>query len=165
MTRTALNTALALTLGTSLAALVAGPSLAADAARSVTTSAAPAAAWEAVGDFCAIATWHPAVAKCELSEHDGTMRRTLSLEGGGTIVEDLVGRDDDAMEYTYKIIESPLPVANYESTIVVTADGDGSRIDWTGSFDPSGASEDEAVKVIDGIYEAGLTGIVTAAEK
>ncbi len=153
------------TLALALAASLFAPAaLAADAARSVTTTADPATTWEAVGDFCAIADWHPAVTECAVSDHDGTPRRTLTLDGGGTIVEDLVARDDDAMTYTYTIIESPLPVAGYESTIAVSADGDGSRIDWTGSFEPSGASEDEAVGVMNGIYEAGLAGIKTGAE-
>ena len=147
------------------AGVCATPALAADANRSTTTSADPAAAWAAVGDFCAIADWHPVVTKCTMEDHDGTMRRTLSLDGGGTIVEDLVGRDDDGMEYTYRIIESPLPVADYESTISVSADGDGSKIDWVGSFEPSGAEEAEAVSVIEGIYEAGLAGIKSSAEK
>ncbi|UOM34271.1 SRPBCC family protein [Acuticoccus sp. I52.16.1] len=159
MTRT---TTLTLALAVCLAAPAA---LAADAARTIKTAAVPEATWEAVGDFCAIAAWHPAVTKCELSDNGGTPRRTLTLDGGGTIVEDLVGRDDDAMSYTYRIIESPLPVAGYESTIKVSAEGEGSRVDWNGSFEPSGASEDEALTVIEGIYDAGLDGIKTTAEQ
>ena len=30
---------------------------------------------------------------------------------------------------------------------------------WQGNFEPKGASEEEATKVIAGIYEAGLDGI------
>ena len=54
-----------------------------------TSTATPEAAWKKIGDFCGIATWHPAVEKCVLSD-DGK-KRTLSLKGGGTIVETLVG--------------------------------------------------------------------------
>ena len=43
------------------------------------------AVWSKIGDFCGISNWHPAVEKCELSADGKT--RTLSLNGGGTIVE------------------------------------------------------------------------------
>jgi polyketide cyclase/dehydrase/lipid transport protein len=81
------------------------------------STATPEAAWKKIGDFCGIATWHPAVEKCVLSD-DGKMR-TLSLKGGGTIVETLVSRDDNAHSYTYEIVSSPLPVSDYVSTIKV----------------------------------------------
>jgi Polyketide cyclase / dehydrase and lipid transport len=72
-----------------------------------TSTATPEAAWKKIGDFCGIATWHPAVEKCELS--DGGKMRTLSLKGGGTIVERLVSRDDSAHNYTYEIVSSRYP--------------------------------------------------------
>jgi hypothetical protein len=49
------------------------------------------ALWSKIGDFCGISNWHPAVEKCELSADGKT--RTLSLKGGGTIVEALVKMD------------------------------------------------------------------------
>lgn len=146
------------------ASTVAGGAIAADAGRSATTTAAPEAAWATVGDFCAIADWHPAVAKCDVADHAGTQRRTLTLGDGALIVEDLVARDEAGMSYTYRIVESPLPVADYESTIAVRPDGDGAKLEWTGTFEPAGASEDEAVEVMEGIYAAGLEGIVAKTE-
>ncbi|ODN69439.1 SRPBCC family protein [Methylobrevis pamukkalensis] len=102
--------------------------------------------------------------KCELSEKDGASFRTLSLKGGGTILEKLVSRDDAAMTYTYTIVESPLPVANYESTLTVKAEDGGSEIEWEGEFDAKGASDDDAKKVIEGIYTSGIDGILAAAK-
>ena len=49
--------------------------------------------------------------------------RRLSLAGGGTIVEKLVRLDDKERVYSYSIIDSPLPVVNYVSTISVKDDG------------------------------------------
>ena len=140
--------------------LFATPALALDVSKETEVNAAPDKVWSTVGDFCAIADWHPAVASCEESDADGATRRTLSLEGGGEIVEELVSRDDDAMTYTYRIIESPLPVANYESTIAVTGEGDTSTLSWEGTFDAAeGASEEDATGAITGIYDAGLASI------
>ncbi len=115
------------------------------------------AVWAKVGDFCGIAKWHPAVEKCDLSADGKT--RTLSLKGGGTIVEALVKWDAAGRSYTYSIVNSPLPVANYVSTIAVSADGAGSALTWTGKYDAKGAPDADAQKVIQGIYEAGLKAL------
>ncbi len=139
--------------------LASTPALAVDVSKSADVAAPPAKVWEAIGGFCGIGDWHPAVATCTLSEVEGKPRRLLALNGGGEIVEEQVARDDAKMDYTYTIVESPLPVANYQSTIAVTADGEGSRITWTGHFDAKGASEAEAAEVIGGIYDAGIKGI------
>ena len=64
------------------------------------------------------------------------------------------------MTYTYSILDGPLPVANYQSTLSVAADGDGSEIRWRGTFDAKGASDAEAEKVIAGIYESGIKALV-----
>ena len=115
------------------------------------------ALWSKIGDFCGISNWHPAVEKCELSADGKT--RTLSLKGGGTIVEALVKMDAAGHSYTYSIVSSPLPVANYTSTIGVAADGAGSVMTWVGKYDAKGASDAEAKKVIDGIYNSGLKSL------
>jgi len=122
-----------------------------------TSTATPEAAWKKIGDFCGIATWHPAVEKCVLSD-DGK-KRTLSLKGGGTIVETLVGWDDNAHSYTYEIVSSPLPVSDYVSTIKVLPEGAGSSVVWTGNYKAKGASDADAKNAIDGIYKAGVDAI------
>ena len=64
----------------------------------------PTTTWLKVGDFCSIGVWHPAVAECVLSH--GNKIRTLSLKGGGTIVERLLKWDADGKSYTYAIVSS-----------------------------------------------------------
>ena len=122
-----------------------------------TSTATPEAVWKKIGDFCGIGTWHPVVEKCVLS--DGGKVRTLSLKGGGTIVEKLVSRDDTAHNYTYEIVSSPLPVIDYVSTIKVVPEGSGSSIVWTGNYEAKGASDDDAKKTIDGVYKAGADAL------
>jgi len=144
-----------------LVALAGSPALAAEVTESTPVNVAPEKVWATIGGFCGIGTWHPAVEACALSTQGGKNIRTLSLKGGGTIVEEEVARDDARMAYSYRILESPLPVANYVSTIQVEPSGSaGSKVTWTGSFEPKGASEAEAKAVIDGIYVKGLAGIV-----
>ena len=135
-----------------------GPAFALDSSVTMTSSMSPEALWKKIGDFCGIASWHPAIEKCVLSA-DGK-QRTLSLKGGGTIVETLENLDDANHAYTYAIISGPLPVANYHSTVSVTADPKGSSLKWVGKYDAKGASDADAKKVIDGIYEAGEKALV-----
>lgn len=133
--------------------------LALDSSVTMTSSMSTDALWKKVGDFCGIASWHPAIEKCVLSA-DGK-QRTLSLKGGGTIVEALENWDNANHSYKYTILSGPLPVANYHSTISVTGDAKGSALKWTGTYDAKGAPDADAKKAIDGVYEAGakvLTG-------
>lgn len=144
------------------AALVVAPFTPASAleyTKSVDIAAAPETVWKAIGEFCGIADWHPAVEKCALSEKDGNTLRTLTLKDGGTVVERQEARDEGAMSYTYTMLESVLPVANYRSTIHVAKSGNGSRVTWTCNFRSKGAPNDRTRKAISGIYEAGLRGI------
>jgi hypothetical protein len=135
-----------------------GAAFALDSSVTMTSSMSPEALWKKIGDFCGIGSWHPVVEKCVLSA-DGK-QRTLSLKGGGTLVEALENLDDANHTYTYTIISGPLPVANYHSTIGVSADPKGSSLKWVGKYDAKGASDADAKKVIDGIYEAGEKALV-----
>jgi hypothetical protein len=115
------------------------------------------ALWAKIGDFCGIGKWHPAIEKCALSADGKT--RTLSLKGGGTIVEAQTKLDAAGKSYTYSIVSGPLPVANYSSTITVSADGAGSVVTWTGKYDAKGAPDADAMKAIQGVYDSGVKGL------
>jgi len=115
------------------------------------------ALWAKISDFCGNSKWHPAVEKCELSADGKT--RTLSLKGGGTIVEALVKMDAAGKSYSYSIVSGPLPVANYQSTISVSADGVGSVVTWVGKYDAKGSPDADAQKAIQGVYDSGLTAL------
>jgi hypothetical protein len=53
-----------------------------------------------------------------------------------------------------------LPVANYVSTISVAKDGAGSTLTWSGKYDAKGASDADAKKTMDGVYQAGVDVLV-----
>ncbi|MCJ2020724.1 MULTISPECIES: SRPBCC family protein [unclassified Methylobacterium] len=140
------------------------PALALEVTKSVDVAAAPEAVWKTIGGFCGIGDWHPVIEKCALSKKGGKDVRTLSLKGGGTIVEEEESRSDKKMDYTYTILEGPLPVTDYHSTIMVAKAGSGSKVTWTGTFKAKGAPDDKAKEAIAGVYEAGLKGIATKAK-
>jgi hypothetical protein len=136
---------------------LAGSAVALEVSRSAQVAGAPDAVWRKIGAFCAIQEWHPAVSRCDETEEGGATYRTLTLADGGTIRERLVERTESS--YTYEILESPLPVQNYRATLGVSAEGEGTRVDWKGAFDAKDASDADAQAVIDGIYRAGLDEI------
>ncbi|GJD94137.1 SRPBCC family protein [Methylobacterium iners] len=142
-------------------ALLAGtvPGYALDVVKTLDVVAPPAKVWATVGDFCGIGTWHPAIEKCALSTKDGQSLRTLSLKGGGTIVESQVSRDEAGMAYTYTIVDGPLPVSDYTSTLSVAPSGSGAKLTWKGGFQAKGVPDPVAVDAISGIYESGLKAI------
>lgn len=115
--------------------------------------------WAIISGFNSLGDWHPAVEKSEISGSGIGAHRTLSLVGGGTIVEELLASDDTS--YTYSIIDSPLPVANYQSTISVSAGDTASQciVSWTGDFDSDGASDADAMGAISGVYQSGLDAL------
>ena len=125
--------------------------------RSVTLKAAPDAVWKVMGNFGDM-SWHPAAKGTTVEEKDGAKVRTIDIGGGAAIVERQTG-EAAGKSYSYTILTSPLPVANYNSTIALSAEGSGSRIDWSGSFDAAGASDDDAKNVIAGVYEGGLDAL------
>jgi uncharacterized protein YndB with AHSA1/START domain len=141
-------------------AMTAGAAMALDVSEKIEIKAAPDKVWAVIGDFCGIANWHPAIASCEASEAGGTKMRKLTTKDGGVLNEALKAWDDQAMSYTYAILDSPLPVANYVSTIKVTGNGAASSIEWSSTFDAKGAPDDKAKEAISGIYKAGLEGIM-----
>ena len=116
--------------------------------------------WKMIGGFNSLPEWHPAVTKCDIETEGDTTFRRLHLIGGGTILEKLEKSKEDGQSYSYSIIESPLPVANYSATIRVTeAEGGGFTIEWSSEFEAEGAPENDAAKVIEGLYQAGFDNL------
>ena len=102
-----------------IAVLSLSPAFALEVKKSADIPAAPDVVWKTISEFCSIGQWHPALEKCDPSMDGKKNIRTLSLKGGGTIKEERTAHSDKKMSYSYKILESPLPVQDYRSTIMV----------------------------------------------
>ncbi len=137
--------------------------------QSVDIAAPPAKVWDAIKDFSGLHTWHPAIESSETTAGNelGSVR-TLTLGGGGKVVEVLKKYDAAGMSYKYRMTDpGPVPVNNYTSTISVAAKGEGSVVTWKGAFyrgypnnDPPPELNDEAaVKAVTGIYQSGLANL------
>src|ERR1700676_964414 len=132
--------------------------------------------WATCKDFDSLNKWHPAMAKDEIvkgtNNKPGAVR-ALTIKDGPVIKEKLVAFSDSTHSFTYKIIESPLPIKDYVSTLSVKANKDGSTlVRWSGTFkrknpadNPPDAENDAAgVKLITGVYQSGLANLKKIVE-
>lgn len=123
-------------------------------------AASPEILWQTIGGFNALPAWHPAVAKSESTGETKGSTRTLSLVGGGSIVERLEELSPTERVYRYSIVSGPLPVADYAAEIRVIDNKDGtSTVEWSSEFQPKNASEPDAIKAIQGVYQAGFDNL------
>jgi hypothetical protein len=117
-----------------------------------------AALWQRFGAWCAIAEWHPAVKKCEETREGDAVFRTLTLGNGVKIKEKLI--DKTPTSYRYAIVESPLPVKNFEAQFSVTPDDDAVNIVWSATYDAAdGKTDKDARSLVDGSFKHALTSI------
>jgi hypothetical protein len=121
------------------------------------------ALWGRFGGWCAIADWHPAVKSCTEGKEGDAQYRTLTLQDGGVIKEKLL--ETNGTSYRYAIVESPLPVKNYEAAFSVTPDDDDEdeiNVVWAATYDAADGKDDkDARKTIDGIFKDGIESIKT----
>ena len=146
------------TLATSLFIVSTTAAVAADFSitSSVTVAADSETVWQAIGDFCDVDDWHPGIVSCELEARDGAAHRQLTLGDGAPVLERLMS-STLGEAYTYKIIEAPLPITDYVSTLSVTP-GNPTTVTWAGTFKSDVAEMEGAIQ---GLYDGGL-GAVSA---
>lgn len=129
----------------------------------VTLNASADTVWQVIGNFGTLNTWHPAVVKETVTGtgNDAGDTRVLTLGDGATITEVLVDTDNSSRQYTYVIKQSPLPVSGYLSTIKVLPEGkDKAKVIWSSTFNAKGATAQEAMDAVRGVYSAGFQALV-----
>jgi hypothetical protein len=113
--------------------------------------------WNVLSDFGGIQVGGP-ITSFEIEGNGVGAVRTIGL-GGGRVVERLERHDAEALAFGYVIVndDSPLPVSNYAANVQITDQGNGTcQVEWTGTFEPKGASAADASKVVEGIYKSGI---------
>jgi hypothetical protein len=109
--------------------------------------------WAVIGNPGSLASWHPAIAS---SPAEGG-QRTCTLADGGVVKEEITAHDDSARSYTYRIVESPLPMTGYVSTIrVEPTDGGRAKVVWEAEFEAAGIEPAKLEEMLRGLYTAGL---------
>ena len=113
-------------------------------------------AWKVVGDFVGLIEGMGLPVEVE-GEGIGQTRK-ISM-GPAPIVERLEERDEAAKKIVYSIVEGPLPVSGYVSTMQLADAGEGrSKLTWSSTFEPVG-DEATAKQIVSGIYDGGIKGL------
>jgi hypothetical protein len=90
------------------------------------------------------------------------MTRTITVFGP-PLTERLEELDENTHTTSYSIVESALPLTDYQAWIQLTAAGeDSTSIRWWGQFEPTGDDEARVTAMIQGIYEGGIAGLKKA---
>ena len=148
--------------------------------QSVDIAKTPDQVWAIMGNFDAIARWHPLIASspADRGNEIGSKRTlTLKAEGAPHFDEEMVKYDAAEHSYQYRINQVDphvLPVNNYTSWLEVTANAaGGSTVEWRAAFyrgymlnDPPPDLNDAAsVKAVTAVFRAGLDNLKVLAEQ
>ena len=128
-------------------------------AREVELSASADTVWEIVSNFNAFTRYIALVDDSHIDPAASGTVRTLTLSSGDVLKEKLIRYDYDKKVLQYTIVEGPLPVKDYLSTMTVIPTSDGCRFVWSGEFNAEGMSDAQACEVMEGIYQLGCDGL------
>ncbi len=158
---------------------------------SIVINADPETVWNAVKNFDDAHSWIPVVSATEAEGgNEKGATRTLTLENGATISEELDKFDEERMTYKYEITEiskagevddhgemhevPAFPVSNYKSWVSVKAVDGGSKVSWKGKFfrayhgshhPPKELDDDAAKNAVSGLYTSTLESLKASLEK
>jgi len=128
----------------------------------ITIEASPDAVWQVAGDPATIGEWVPALSGSSLVGD----QRSCTTGDGGKIAERILSHSDDDRSYTYEIVESPLPLRSYRSTLQVHDHEGHSRVRWEAEFEAfAPEQEDELEETFTGIYREGLLSLRAQLER
>lgn len=135
--------------------------------------------WAVARDFTG--HWHSSVIADSFieagrpSDQVGCVRAFELAGDGGHLREVLVGLSDEEHEFSYRILDAPLPVSDYLATVrfrpitVGRAAGTAATFaEWTADFRVAPVDEDATVDTVRGVFEGGfadLAAIVAPAER
>ncbi|GAA2774631.1 SRPBCC family protein [Streptomyces showdoensis] len=132
--------------------------------RSTVVPAAPDAVWAVVGDFGALADWHPHLPPATLEggadpEVPGAVR-AFAVDGAVVARERLLGRDAAARSYRYTLLDPlALPVREYVATLVVRPHPEGAEVVWSAAY----RGADDTVPRVEALFGDATYGTGLAA--
>ncbi|MDF1523921.1 MAG: SRPBCC family protein [Trueperaceae bacterium] len=116
--------------------------------------------WEALRSFEGIETYLPMIARSEVRGSGAGAVRVCTTQDGGSIQERLESLDDAAMRLVYTIVDGPMPIEDYRSTMHVRAAGDERcTVSWSCTFEAAPEAAEELRGMFTGVYTDGLAGL------
>lgn len=128
--------------------------------RQIDVAAPASAVWAAIGPFCAIKEWHPAIGVCVTDGKNPPTRTLITKDGNASFVETEKARDDAKFLYSYNFVTSPLPAPKYLATIRVVSKGaNASTVVWHGDYTAEPGKDKDVAAALINIYETGLAAV------
>lgn len=135
--------------------------------------------WDKIKPFGGISSWHPDVKQSSGDgKHESGGIRTLTLQNGGQVTEELDFYSDKDHEYSYRLKTENVqafPVGSYSIRIQVTvgSDANSSLVSMksrfyrgdSGNSPPENLNDEAAVKAMNAFFKNGLNGLKQALEK
>ena len=118
--------------------------------------------WDLVGDFGGIERYSKGFKSVTCTGSGVGAVRTITLPNDAQIQERCELLDAARRTLDYSIIAGALPLTNYRARIQLFEDGDGTRIEWSSSFEPKGIPDAQGVSMVEGIYKGGIAGLKKA---
>jgi hypothetical protein len=118
--------------------------------------------WDLIGDFGGIGRFSKGFKSVTSTGSGVGAVRTITLPNDVQLQERCELLDAARRTLDYSIVAGPLPVSSYLARIQLFEDGDGTRIEWSSSFEPKGIPEAQAITMIEGVYKGGIAGIKKA---
>lgn len=118
------------------------------------------AVWETVSDFNSLPSYVPGIVESAVEGAGVGAIRNITLGDGAKLVERLESQDDGARTLSYAITDSPFPIESYVGTMKVRDLGGGRcQFEWSATFEPKGAPEEELKKNMVAVFESACEGL------
>jgi protein-tyrosine phosphatase len=129
----------------------------ADVSQSLSLDRSAEDVWEVVGDPARVGEWLPMVSGTRM---EGDLRFASISGREGTMCERIVSHSDEERSYSYEVVDSPMRMRSYLSTLSVLADGEGSLVLWEVDFEPpEGKDKARFAAGIEATYRSGLRSL------
>lgn len=130
-----------------------------EVSESITLKAGPDKVWSVINSFGGLHQWHPWFVSTTLHSQPDGLHRTIMIGDGTWFYEKLEDYSRSDRSLSYSIVDTPVPIKNYLSTIKVTPAGDGSKVTWSSTFDSAGMPDQDLANLISDAYKVGLQNI------
>ncbi len=122
--------------------------------------------WSIIRDFNGHESWHPAIDVSAIESNQESDEigcvRAFQLKDGSKLREKLLSLSDQTYEYSYCLLNTPVPLFNYVSQVRLKpiTMSQATFCEWRGQFDtPKDRSHELATLVRENIYRAGFEAI------
>ena len=130
-------------------------------ADSVDLLAHPDRVWALIGQFGA--TWHPLIAKIELTGVGIGQLRTIETIDGKQIIERLEATDDSRRFYRYGGITG-IPASDYTGTLTAEPKGAGTTVEWRVEYRANGQPDIVVRSIVSTLLKTGLGSLKSRFE-